>query len=271
LRESIKKIGCLALFLGIFFTAPKNYKRWTHSFRPSKCLIECPSSPEWKCPPPTSEIKAILEKTFSYFDRGRQCYVFLSEDGKYVLKLFRFDSCPMKTGSKILNDIRALACAKIDEGMPFKENVQKTLGSCSLAYHRAQNQTGVVFIHLNLEEKGIPPLTIKDRLGRTFDLDASKYRFVLQRKAEPFRETLLHSKDKDAQIASYFALLEELKNLGLVHLDRTMGRNFGYLDGKAVLIDIGDLAYLPEKAGEEMAHFETRFKAWLEKYVYGVE
>ena len=271
MRQLINKIACLALFLGVLFTAPKNYKRWTHAFRPSKCLIECPSSPDWKCPLPTDEITAILERPFSYFDRGRQCYVFLSEDGNYVLKLFRFDSCPIKAGSKILNGIRAIARAKLDEVMPCKENVQKTLGSCSLAYHRAAGQTGVVFIHLNLEEKGLPLLKIKDRLGRAFDLDPSKYRFVLQRKAEPFRETLLHSQNIDAQIASYFSLLEELKAEGLVHLDRTMGRNFGYLDGKAVLIDIGDLAYLPEKAGEEMAHFEIRFKSWLEKYIYGAQ
>src|SRR3989344_256325 len=261
-RNFLKIVGCLILCL-VFLAAPKNYKRWTHAFRPSKCLVDCPV--HWKSVSPEKEILAVLERPFSYFDRGRQCYVFLSEDQKYVLKLFRFDSCRIKTGSEILNRVKKWVGAKADEEMPFRENVLKTLGSCALAYNKAKEQTGVVFIHLNLEEGGLPTLKIKDRLGRSFELDPSRYRFVLQKRADGFRETLLHSQNREADIASYRTLLKELKALGLVHLDRAMGRNFGYLDGKAVLIDIGDLVYLPDQAEEEMAHFEIRFQSWLEK------
>src|SRR5689334_8640410 len=39
------------------------------------------------------EVVSILEQPFHYLAKGGQSYVFGSSDGKYVLKLFRFDAC----------------------------------------------------------------------------------------------------------------------------------------------------------------------------------
>jgi hypothetical protein len=62
---------------------------------------------------------------------------------------------------------------------------------------------------------------------------------------------------------SYLALLQQLAEKGLVNLDPTMGRNFGIIDHRVVVIDVGNFAYLPEKADQNTAHFETKLRDWI--------
>ena len=50
-------------------------------------------NPEWEFPQPSAEeqeqIDAILSQKFTYLARGSQAFAFVSEDGRYVLKLFK--------------------------------------------------------------------------------------------------------------------------------------------------------------------------------------
>lgn len=245
---------------------PSAYKRWTHPFRLAKCLVEWPFTPEWEIDPPENmeEIRSVLSEPFSYLAKGAQSYVFLSQNEKYVLKLFRYDTCKLPVDERT---VRRWIGAREKHFLPTDVKIEKNFTSCKLAYSLAQKQTEVVFVHLN-PKSGLPILTLKDRLGRVHKIDPKAIRFALQKKGEPFIQTLYaHRENLQPFIDSYLTLLHELGDLGLVNLDPTMGRNFGFIDGRAIQMDFGNFVYRPERASADTVHFEQQLKQWLKKRI----
>lgn len=261
---------CFVFLLACFsFWFPSAFKRWTHPFRPAKCLIQCPYIPEWEISPLSvnekQKIYAVLKEPFSYLSKGAQSYVFLSQDQKYVLKLFRFDTCRMPFGQNILKKFRKWARLKEKLFLPTEVKIMKNFSSCKLAYSLAQKQTGVVFVHLNPKPDFLPILRVKDRLGRCHRIDPAHYRFALQKKADRFKE-ILTVDDARPYIMSYLTLLKEIAELGLVNIDVKLGSNFGFLEGKAIQIDFGNFIYCPAQAMAQRDYFVSRLQTWLENH-----
>lgn len=247
----MKKTFLLLLLIAFCGGFIYEYKQWTQGFRPGKCLIDWPLVPEWETAAADSEILSILNQPFSYFAKGNQCFAFLSRDGKYVLKLFRADKYRLPFGDQKL---RKWIGARTKKDLPPKARILKNLTSCHLALHIAGKQTGVIFVHLNPKRGNLPILKVKDALARTHFIDPARYRFALQKKAELMRAI---PEEKEA----FYALLDELKELGLINLDPKIGSNFGKLDGGIVQIDIGNFAHCPEKAEENRLIFQRKFES----------
>jgi hypothetical protein len=256
------------LFLGLTifcFWLPGAYKRVTHGFRPAKCQLEWPAVASWDSPEcdPT-----LLEQPFTYLAKGGQSYVFLSKDKAYVLKLFRFNACTIPIGRKLKNQWKKWVKGRGVEIFPMKESVPNALGAYKLAFDRAQDLTGLVYVHLNPKKGSLPIIRVKDRIGRSYQIDPAKYRFVLQRRAEPFLLTLDKAeKDGSAQplIDSCLSLFKKIGDLGLFNRDPIIARNFAFLDGRAVMVDAGSLYEDPAHAQENSDQFCDRFMELLEK------
>lgn len=204
----------------------------------------------------------ILSHPFSYMAKGKQSYVFLSEDKKMVLKLFRFDACRVPFGQIFVRNMRKWLGMRPKHFLPLEVEIEKNFTSCKLAYTLAAKQTGLIFVHLNPKECGLPLLTLRDRLGRSHKIDPAKYRFIIQKKIEPFLDTFARNQ-LDTCIASYTTLLNELAEAGLVNLDPKIGRNFGFLEGRAVQIDVGNFVYDPDRARKAPAAFMAQLNRWI--------
>ncbi len=250
----------------LFLWFPSAFKRWTHGFRLSKCQIEWPYQPSWESSQPSSSIRKVLAGEFTYLNKGAQSYVFLSGDGEYVLKLFRFDNCRMPLGRRTVRAIRKWVALSEKHFLPLDARAKKTFTSCQLSQDLVPHLTGVIWTHLNPKPTDLPSLLIRDRLGRRHLVDPAKYRFVLQRRAEPFLATLLKVDDFAPYLDSYVALLNELSEWGLANLDRTMGKNFGFIEGKAVEIDFGNFSLNSTLARNDPVHFSKRLIRWLRKH-----
>lgn len=255
----------MRLILFLFLLAlplwlPSTYRRSTHAFRPSKCLIDWPHKPEWETPPLADP--NILKQPFKYLSKGGQSYVFASEDGKYVLKLFRYDQCRMPFGRLCAAQIRKWTGHKPRHFIPAQIKIENTFKACSLAFRYAREQTGLVYIHLNPKE-GLPKLTLIDRLGRKHLLDPSKIRFALQRRAAPFLPSLAANPNL---LSSFQTLLSELSSAGIVNTDPRLRGNFGVLDGKVIALDFGYFAYSPDEAKQNERHFEDKLQRWIAKH-----
>src|SRR5205085_10468413 len=78
----------------IIFGLSRLYYRLTDDFRIANITYDLPFTPPWKVPHLTLDeyknLEKILSQTFSYIGKGAQCYAFKSEDGKFVLKFFKF-------------------------------------------------------------------------------------------------------------------------------------------------------------------------------------
>lgn len=86
------RLFLLSLFVPLMLAIPVGMKQLTQGFRLEKMALDFPFHPEWEIEGNASfQIREILSQSYKYLDRGAQCYVFASQDGKYVIKLFRYD------------------------------------------------------------------------------------------------------------------------------------------------------------------------------------
>jgi hypothetical protein len=215
---------------------------------------------EWETPAlEDPELLAVLKAPFSYLSKGAQSYVFLSRNEKYVLKLFRFDACRMPLGRMAMTQLCHWAGLKPRHFVPAEEKIPFTFNSCMLAYRLAQKQTGLAYVHLNLK-KGLPLLTLVDRLGRVHQIDPAKFRFALQCKAESFD---CHNGE---EVRLYRQLLNELSSMGLTNTDRKFKGNFGCIEGRVIAMDFGNFIYSPERAKEEVVAFEKLLEKWIDRH-----
>lgn len=259
----------LFLFLlSLPFWLPSTYRRSIHPFRPSKCIIQWPLVPEWEATPPP-DLHSILQQPFSYLSKGGQSLVFISHDGRYVLKLFHYDVCRMPLGRLFAAQMRKWMGLKPRHFLPAQEKIKRTFDACALAYRLAKEQTGLVFVHLNTK-KGLPMLTVIDRLGRKHILNPERVRFALQKRAEPFLQAFIKRQvyciDAPHLLRSFHTLLSELSLLGIANTDPRLEGNFGVLDGRVIAIDFGYFIYSPEEAKQKEKFFEEKLQRWLQKH-----
>lgn len=258
----------MKIFLALFLCMttlwiPVTYKRISHPFRHAKCYVNWPYVQEWETKADEAVI-GLLQQPFSYLGKGKQSYVFESRDQKVVLKLFRFDLNKAPFGQLAVKKMRHWFGLRQKHDLPAAYKIVKNFNSCHWVYKLAKEQTGVIFAHLN-PKPGLPMIRLKDRLGKSHTVDPNKYRFVLQKKAIPLLTALRNASDTAPIIENFSKLLCEMADLGLANLDPTMGKNFGVLGGRVILMDIGNCAYVPEKAGEQIKYYEGRLQAWVEK------
>lgn len=196
-----------------------------------------------------SETDHALSQTYSYLDRGCQSYAFVSSDDKYVVKFVKHTSFR----PPILYRARALLPLKYQPKFAKKFNRyykkrERLYNSYLVAFNHLPNETGLICLQLNTDtEQFTQKLKVKDRLGIPHTIDLNRVAFVLQRKAEllqPTIENLMRegreseAKECFHEIANFFV---RRKNKGFSDWDHILDRNFGFIDGKLVQIDIGTL------------------------------
>jgi hypothetical protein len=253
----MKRLVLFLLFTAFVLALPSAFKRFTCGFKLAKMHIDLPFRPDWEVAPSLSreDLNAILDQPFSYLDKGAQCYVFQSGDERHVVKLFRYDQPHIIRHKKT--------------SVEWKR--EKLFSACLLAYQKAREETGLVYLHLNVTRGEVPILHAKGPIGQTLHFHLDRYRFAIQKKAQPFRASLLeayHSSDKDALprlIDSFVSVLSSRLGKGIGNSDPTVSRNFGFLEGKAVEIDFGNY-YVHPPTIDEMHRYTHRLRRWLKHH-----
>lgn len=236
--------GLIALgFMVLMLLLPAGAKKLTHGFRLAKLKFEYAYKQEWEVPI-SSEILSILDQPFFYLDKGSQCYVFESLDKNYVIKLFRCD---------------------------FSEKHQKIetlFSACKIAFDQLSAETGLIYIHLNETRLNLPKVQFRDAVGRRYSLPLDRFRFALQKKAKLLREEFLACRNDPTKmqkrIDQFLALLKIRTEKGIFNTDPTLGRNFGFLDEKAIEIDFGN--YRPSSnlsKSSEVLRYTDRLRRFL--------
>jgi len=219
----VKRFFLFIIVIAFCFSLPAFLKKWTCGFKVKKIQISTLAREEWdvKSDITHDELSHILSQPFIYLDRGMQSYVFVSLDGEYVIKFFRITS---------------------------EEKIGRLFNASVLAYTKAKEETGLVFLHLNETKNQFPKLRIRGPLGQRFKIPLDRYRFAIQKKAKKFRASLLSAyQSSDAQemkqrIDSFVGLLRSRIEKGIRNGDPSLSRNFAFLGNQAVEIDFGNYA-----------------------------
>ena len=215
-------------------------------------------------PPPDFPIEEVLNQTYTYLGRGHQCYAFGSEDGKYVIKLPRFDryrlsfflrACPFPFLRKNREEVR----------VDLQRRCDFLLESFRIAFEDLREETALLYVHLNQTDNLSGSLKIKDRLGRAYTLDPNRTPFLIQEKKPImmacFEEFLRTGNRKGAEeILESFLDLVSIRSLkGIYNKDPSFLRNFGWEEGRGVQIDIGSFYRKPF-----LSAFDARDKSFQE-------
>ncbi|MBS0626503.1 MAG: hypothetical protein JSS32_10685 [Verrucomicrobia bacterium] len=242
---------------------PKNYFRWTGGFRWSKCELNLPNFPSWQSPLPNDQTLQILSQPFIYLKRGSQSYVFTSQDGNYVLKIF---AQPL---------LRRNMLERMNRPFPRPDlnRIREGLEGYRIASELPPSSTGIVYLHLNTTADLLPRAQFRDALGRTHLVSLDKARFVLQRKSAPLSIELKklaqanRSEEIERLIDSYKEAIALRTSLSIKNWDTDFKHNFGILDGKVIEFDFGEFKIEPTlDPSKELWTFLDRLRYWMGEF-----
>ncbi len=218
---------------------------------------------------PDEKVVKLLSQEFRYYKRGAQSFVFLSEDGNTVLKVF---------------NNRLLSQAALLHYLPFayhsKYHLHKRLKTTFTSYHLAATQlkkeTGVLYAHLSPHPDLDLNLTLIDKLGIRHTISSKKTGFLLQKRTRLVYPALSRSmKEGNADqakliITSLINLVGRCHEIGVINEDPSIRKNFGLDGNRCIVLDVGRLALDNELISPTYAHEQKRrhlhrFRKWLNR------
>jgi len=200
----------------------------------------------------SSEAAIILAQPFYYWGKGSQFYVYLSDDGAYVLKIPRAS----KQRQSLLDRLMEREVSKPD-----------LLRSLQIAYENLALQTGLIAVHLDMrDEILIAPVKLFDRLNRSQMVDMKSFPFAVQKRQMLLSSALAEAANSEATkriLMSYLNLILLEAKKGWMSYDCAFWLNFGIENNEARRLDVGSYVALDEsfslsKAVKPVVH-------WLKK------
>lgn len=261
----------------IAFAGIRLYYRLTDDFRISNISDSLPQNKEWDVPL-TEETKQLLDKVsserFHYIGKGAQVYAFASDDGQYVLKFFKFKHLRPSLFIQLLPPIGPLKAFKEQNVARKERKLQGVFEGHAIAYKYDKEQSGLLYIHLNLSDDIHKTVRLVDKIGREHLVDLDRTVFVLQRKGETFRTVidglLSQGKVQDAATMSK-KILDMYKNeyaRGVYDRDHGISHNTGFIVDEPFHLDVGKFSYDsnmqdPAVHASDLQHVKFKMEEWV--------
>ncbi len=266
----------LAAVALIAYGSGRLYFYLTGGFRIAHISSNFSPDPRWETRALTTAeqqtIDSVLAQPFTYLGKGCQSYVFLSEDGNYVLKFLkyqRFRPQEYLYWFSFLPPVESLIEEKITKK---RKKLDDLFSSWVLAFDHLQKETGLIYVHLNKTSHFAQPLIIKDKLGYVHALNPDRMEFLIQKKATMLCSALDKSDvDGGKQLLDkLFAMILSEYHRGFADNDHALMQNTGVFEGNPVHIDVGQFVQSeamknPEIYQQELFNKYYKFRLWLQK------
>jgi hypothetical protein len=222
-------------------------------------------------PAPCKELPAaILSQPFYYLARGGQCFAFISEDGKVVIKFLHHHI--YKPYSFLFKIPMPLSLKRLVQKRLNKQlsKVKKERASYKLAYEELQEESGLLCVHWGDPTPGGSKIVLVDKLGIKHCLDLNGVEFVVQKRIEPLScvlDRLSNEEELKLAIRGVVDLVVRCAQKGIFDEDPGLHRNIGFEGKTPLLIDMGKLVKdLPKatKYKDQLPLMTTRFRSFLE-------
>jgi hypothetical protein len=257
--RSIRTLYWTALILGVVGLAGYGFNRLqnrlTDGFSVEGIRSPLTYDPNWSIAPLDASqqdlIHHILQQKFHYLAKGTQSFVFLSEDGQYILKFFKQRHLRNPWYSHLMSHL-PVADRYVDKKIQRRESKrEKIFSGCKLAYEEMQEDTGVLYVHLNPSTDLTGQLHLIDKLNRSYAVDPNELAFYVQRRGTPLYVAFTQFRDRQdlagAQEAlrRLFAYLVDRSQRGILDRDPAYAQNLGFLGTRAGNLDVGNLTKDP--------------------------
>lgn len=217
------------------------------------------------------ELQGILDQPFYYLASGGQSFVFISTDQKYVLKFFKFHHKRLFPNFSFLSYPKILR-GYLDEKIERKKGkLYRSLLSPSIACTLLKSECALIYSHLQTTNFLASKLKIFDKLHNPFILDADEFAFVVQKKGISVREKLdlLEKQNNKEAIKQVFkdilTLSHQRADRGILDRDNDLYNNFGYIEERAVFLDVGTFYFASQNVQAQYTKEESKAIKRLEK------
>lgn len=267
------KVGLLAA-LGYF--TPKFCAQQTDGFTLLKIQSQLTFDPRWETTPPKTDLSALLKQKFKYLNSGGQCYAFISEDEKLVIKFFKHHLRRVPWLIDHLPLPAKYAALREKQRQNRSQKLLRDFNSYKLSYEELPDETGLIYVHLNKTHNLGLKLTIVDKLNIQHQLELDGLEFVVQKRAElamvHFQRLIDEQKTDEAKeaIDSLISIIVSRCQKGIYDEDPKLHRNLGFVGARAILIDVGRLRkdanrMSPDVYAGDVAMITEDLKTWLQK------
>lgn len=223
------------------------------------------------------EATEALGQEYRYLGRGKQCYAFESQDGRYILKLPRMDRYGLPLWLKVCNQMSEGLFSGYKKALEADHPARKAFlfESFRLSLSDLQEETALLALHLEPTLPTGKEVLLKNRLRFSYRLPLDKTLFALQRKkallVPTLQEALRRGDVNEAHriVEAWVVLVGKRAHKGILNKDASFLRNFGYEAGRAFQIDIGSF-YKGKSERREVALRSIRetmepVRAWMAK------
>ena len=242
----ILSASVLTISTGIFLLRDHHEK--TDGFSLSTIQSHLPYNPEYETLPLTldeqREVACAFSQDYTYLGRGGQSFSFVSNDQKYVIKFinhkkrkepFYANYLTFKPFNQWIQKKRSIKNAK----------QKRDFLSYKIAKDELQEQTGMIFAHLNKTKNLRKHLFLIDKAKRKFSVNLDDYEFLLQKKANMIYPQITffmenHQVDKaQSLIKNILSTMIYRSKKGIYDDDAKIHRNFGCIEDQILFIDVG--------------------------------
>lgn len=280
LKKVLKYFCVLAVLSAALYGSGRLYYYITDGFTIGNITSDLAYDPRWDIralsPQEQEQVDAILAQKFSYLGKGCQSYVFLSADGRYVLKFFKYQRFRPQMWLDYFSFIPFVDRYRLGKIEKKRNKMEGVFKSWKIAFEELQPETGLQFVHLNKSNHINKQLIITDKMGFQHSLELDNMEFLIQRKADmlcAYIKKLMSKGDvAEAQhlLSRIIALILSEYKRGYADNDHALMQNTGVLDGLPIHIDVGqfvknEAAKEPQVYKQELFNKTYKFRKWLRK------
>ncbi len=280
MKQLLIGIGVVIVCLTTLLSLDRFFFKNNKSFCLRLIYSTLPFNPDWELPPLSAEEKQTVEKVlnqnFHYLNKGGQTFAFSSDDGKYVIKFCRFPSS-LRPFSWTSSTFTKFKPSNVQMAKKSLAKLHNSFHSYKLAFQELKEETGLLYVHLNPSHDLKKIITIIDKLGAHYQIPLDHVTFILQKKADlvyPALENYKINQDKASTkqaIGHLVDLFIASANKGIVDYDAIMHKNYGFIENRAIHIDIGNFGKNEEikeqkRAVAHVLEMTNSLKKRLEKF-----
>ncbi len=211
-------------------------------------------NPAWETAPVTPDLDPIFSQKFHYLGCGGQSFAFVSDDGQYVIKFFKFRLFRQPYHFFLTRPLPiSLELSRVRKLHRALFKLRRDFTSYKIAFEELLEESGLIYLHLNKGSDLQRNIHIVDKIGIEHAIDLDGIEFALQKRAAPILPRIdeqMAKGDLDAARKSLSAILETLVHRcqkGVFDEDPRLYNNLGFIGGKAIFIDIGRFVRDPSR------------------------
>lgn len=276
MKKRFKVFLCISSFLALNFLC----KGLTDDFCTDFLIPPAKAGSKWDFNLEPENLENLLSQKYTYLSKGKQSYVFLSEDQEHVLKIFK----PLPPfwevhlfGKTFHIGFGKLPFAKslcIDyDSTSFKETQELEFLSYQNSLFLFREKTLLEYLHLARTHHFQKKLHLYDKIGVLHLLDLNTTSFLIQKKIDllyPTLSKLLENKETE----NVKILLNNFVDFYLDFIQSnivrptTLEKNIGCIDLKPIQIDVGRVLTAENIEAETVSysqiyHSTSHMRKWL--------